>query len=242
VFFCFSSDEGSFFHLPLWGGFFLATYIMVIKMSNLNTSASASASMSTSKMYGFYTCSTQVEPGVEFHCHAQPSPHGYYQYEYGLFGHILCADFDWPDSGHLSDLSITVKTATEVLNTLRRIGGTWRLYITPGGMRAFLVSEKITVQEMEEGKAFFQYKELNADPLYWGFTQSYHKKWGFRLVPKLGRHYDWIAEFLEVVGDPADADPELVRLVETYHDQQIITNRGYEELSKEQWDIIIDKL
>jgi hypothetical protein len=212
-------------------------------MSNLNTFTPSVPWMRTEKMFGFYNCSTQVEPGVEFHCHPQPINCGYYQYEYGLFKHIVCADWDWPDKAHLSEKAITIKTATDALNILRHIGGTWRLYVTPGGMRAFLVSQPVTVRDMIENKAFFQYEELSADPLYWAFTLSSHEKWGFRLVPKeIRKDYDWVAEFIEVVGDPANADAELTRLVETYHDQQIVVNRGYEELSKEQWDMIIDKL
>jgi hypothetical protein len=189
--------------------------------------------------HSYFDCSTWVEPGVFFQAEPKSVSGGdeYFQYEVYGTTTLLCADWDWPDIGHRSNC-MTIDNISQVRSILMGVGGTWRMYATPGGVRAFLISERVAIKDLQEGKAFFKFEDLNADPLYWRFCQSC-KQYRFRVVPKATRKdYDWVAEFLEVVGNPTDADPELTRLVETYHDQQVVINRGYAELNKEQWDMI----
>ena len=125
-------------------------------------------------------------------------------------------------------MCVTIKCYADVKAILESHGETWRVYITPGGVRAFCISKAYHPEEMPK---------LKADPLYIELCKKTSIYWA-RVCPKAERiEYDWVAHYWETIGDKP-VNEELVTLLDVYHDGLIEELRGYKELSEFQLNMI----
>lgn len=177
-----------------------------------------------------------IEPGVMYKvdCRKYEIDGQEYTQPLGViaFQHIMCLDWDWPDPGHKTHQYITIEKYSDVKRRLEASGLTWRVYITPGGVRAFCLSESRAADKID--------RKLDADPMYIKMTQ----KTGLymaRVVPKGERPNDWVAEYVDTIGNKPIIE-ELYKTVVRYHDNLIKTLRGYRQLSPEQQNIVDEHL
>lgn len=171
------------------------------------------------------------------------------------------ADWDWPSDEHLADSkSVTVGNLNDVYGLVdefvNRNKAKARLYLTPKGVHAAILSHRMTPQEFYDANLFDQlrpdgmYKELalkgkpvpNPEKIYdtdlRQRVQQYfiqQPTFNVRVSPK-DRPGDPIGDFVGFrLGELGDAmpDPENLRLVDRYHDQAIkrsLANASYDPI------------
>jgi uncharacterized protein (TIGR02996 family) len=113
--------------------------------------------------------------------------------EYVAFPRLLMGDWDCPDTFHFHEGSVTVPSRDYVLGILRRDvrdepDHVWRVYETPGGVRAFLTSDYRPFDRHHRGLML----NLSIDPLYREITTQ-QAAWWCRVSPKVGRPGDYVA-------------------------------------------------
>ena len=133
---------------------------------------------------------------------------------------IPMLDWDWPNIGHKTDECITISCLNDVLVEIKKYlerhpYQSVRIYVTPGGVRAFFLGKQMTVEE------FFGAGEgdtMNADPMYVGLC---HRRGNFpvRVSPKPNRPGDFVASYVCTLG--AEPDGEMLRMLNAYHDKPI---------------------
>ena len=141
----------------------------------------------------------------------------------GGFSKLPMLDWDWPDTGHKSSLCVTITSLEDVISCLGQkvANGVFKLYITPGGVRAFCLS----IEASPESFYGRSTQDLCVDPVYISLA-IVREMFRFRLSPKQARlqqgRYDWIAMPLgTVVLGNAKVLQRQKELVETYHDAVI---------------------
>lgn len=124
---------------------------------------------------------------------------------------ILCQstmmlDWDLMDVGHLTADSITINDRWEPVQLLKQLtqqsdAWLWRVYKTPGGVRAFCMSHSWDLQVPTQAaiaKALMV--SLKCDPCYTDFTFKYCQGWRARVSKKRGRPGDFIAQHMFDMG------------------------------------------
>ena len=133
-------------------------------------------------------------------------------------------DWDKPDQYHM-DRNVTVRNLADVEELTRDYvkqhpESMLRLYLSPGGYRAWEVGEAMTPKEFAP-----RFDELQVDPDYARLSQTPPRSEGegfaSRISHKPGR-IDWAAQPLTVIaGEQAIPNARSVQLVETMHDKPI---------------------
>lgn len=138
---------------------------------------------------------------------------------YKRFDVIAALDWDWPNVAHKAAECVTIDTIEDVYRLL----APWllahpdqaiRIYETPGGVRGVLTGKRQTVDEF----LCLGVDALNADPLYLKLCNQ-RKVFGVRVSPKLNRTGDFIARYVCTLGGAED--PEIVEVVERFHDSYL---------------------
>jgi hypothetical protein len=148
---------------------------------------------------------------------------------------IPMGDWDFPEDTH-HPTSITIKNVGDVYKRLiaytKQHNSLWKVYLTPGGVRAFDISRNINSKEFKK-----DFKSLNIDPCYARLAMNqprpdvyskipkynllYPKQsWAFRLSGKPNRKNDFVALYLGTVGN-GKALSYNSRIVKEYHDKPI---------------------
>ena len=154
--------------------------------------------------------------------------------EYSQFDTIPMQDWDYPDAIHHSN-SITINNLGDVYPLLdehaRRNNESWRLYSTPGGVRAFNLSTQASPSTLVNDQPFSSYlqAQLNSDPLYANFSLE-KNTWASRLSQKPKRSLDYVAYPLGIVGQ-GPLNPTNLDIIRRFHDVPIIENRYVSKLS-----------
>lgn len=179
-----------------------------------------------------------IEPGVEYRRQFKEPQRGVGQgvmAEYINLDRTPMMDWDLPGPDHKAR-NVTVRHLGDVEELVRgyvadRPESTIRLYQTPGGYRAWEMSERMGPDEFQPS-----FEQLNVDGDYARMSTNASRQQingvpvdgpGFRsrISHKPGR-VDWVAQPLTTItGSRALPHPESVRQVETYHDEPI--RRGY---------------
>ncbi len=175
-----------------------------------------------------------LEPGVSYQLKKTPSKVGGMggDVEYISFDNVPMADWDIPSDFHAAS-NVTVRHLGDVEELVREHlkanpKSSLRLYQTPGGFRAWDLSQRMTPSEYapqsEAMKVDGDYIRLaqqktpsEAEGLTFGGP-------GFasRISAKPGRAQDWVAQPLTTLrGKDSIPDPTSERLVNAYHDQPI---------------------
>lgn len=93
----------------------------------------------------------------------------------------------------------------------------WKVYYTPNGVHAFLLSEEVTPKSK---RAKYIYKALKEDGLYLKFSQM-RNLWGIRVTPKVGREGDFVVRYEGYIwGSEGEILPSAKELMDT-HDSLI---------------------
>ncbi len=142
---------------------------------------------------------------------------------YITFRHVMMLDWDVPDVSHKAGECVTIKEKGEALDILRAYCMedkkiVFRVYETPGGVRAFVTSKCFDGIEKQLMEA------LKCDPLYTQFCVQ-RREWSCRVSPKKGRENDYVARYWVTIGEGQE-DEGAVELVR-YHDELI--TRGLTE-------------
>lgn len=139
---------------------------------------------------------------------------------------VPMGDWDWPDDIHSAG-SVTVNNLNDAYGLLTDVAGkhnqTWDLYLTPGGVRADLMSHRMTPNEFADAGLF---DELRIDPMYAQLSQTvneYPELEGYISQPLFNtrvsqkpRPGDFVAFRLGQVGN-APINPYNKRIIDTYH-------------------------
>lgn len=129
---------------------------------------------------------------------------------------------DWdvnPNASEETDCHYTVRSKGEAVRALEKFckrnpNCLFRVYETPSGIHAFLVSHKMPVWY----RALNLGLTLGADNYYMSMCMK-RGAWSYRIEPKKGRKGDYVARFLCWVGKGV-ADPYLAQLMKK-HDNLI---------------------
>lgn len=150
------------------------------------------------------------------------------------FTDVVCCDWDWPDSVHTA-ASISIRHLGDAVLQLQQFclktNARFRLYLTPGGVRAICISGRYTAEVVDK---LGWHHQLGVDKLYRVFCQgrdeAYRPRKGFplRTSGKAGRNADFIAQYLFDIGN-APIDQEVLSDVLTYHDHVIEKARAEEQ-------------
>ena len=129
--------------------------------------------------------------------------------------HVPMLDWDWPDASHKTDECITITCLNDVVKEIKEYlkynQDYVRIYVTPGGVRAFFLKEAKTVEEFN--------LVLKSDPVYLDLV----KRRGFfswRISPKPNRSIDWVATHVLTLSN-TKPNPELLNIVKEFHDKPI---------------------
>lgn len=139
---------------------------------------------------------------------------------------VPMGDWDWPDNIH-DTRSVTVNNLNDAYELIKDVAGkrnqTWDVYLTPGGVRADLMSHRMTPQQFADAGLF---DELHIDPLYAQLSQSpasypdlsdYKQINTFNTrVSQKPRPNDFVAYRLGRIGN-APINPYNKRIIDTYH-------------------------
>lgn len=143
-----------------------------------------------------------------------------------VVGHpqIAMQDWDWPNEGHIAKGAITISNLGDVQENLSKFiqenpGELWKMYITPGGIRAFDLANRRPARE----SADFLQSRLNSDPYYAQFSAG-RDVWNSRISAKPGRVDDFVALPIGTMGNGVP-DPVNMDYVRRFHDIPIIENR-----------------
>lgn len=116
-------------------------------------------------------------------------------------------------------------TLEEVLSRLevraRQTFYAYRVYLTPGGIRAFRVGGQYTPEAFLPGWVV-EAKQLGCDPAYVEITR-FKQAWACRVGPKPGRGGDYVAAYWATIGEPEYTPEVLARIKQ--HDELIEKNR-----------------
>lgn len=149
------------------------------------------------------------------------------------FNDVPMQDWDFPDSIHQAQ-AITINDLGDVYPRLKdyadRNNQAWRLYATPGGVRAFNLTDA-RMPRSPASENFFDFtttgadyqRQLNSDPLYGRFSRD-QNRWNSRISGKPTRDADFVAYPLGTVGRGLP-DPRNIDLVHRFHDVPIMENR-----------------
>lgn len=136
---------------------------------------------------------------------------------------IPMQDWDFPDPLH-PDAAVTIRNLGDAYENLKDFtkanpDEAWKLYLTPGGVRAWNLSGQGNPQQL----AFGYQQTLNSDPLYNEYAQR-SNTWASRLSGKPKRADDFVAFPLATIGEGLP-NPTNVDWVTRFHDIPIIENR-----------------
>lgn len=164
--------------------------------------------------------------------------------EFYSFDDTPMGDWDWPDDIHAGS-SVNIRNMGDVYDRLNRFthdnpNSRFRVYMTPGGVRAFDMTNKMTPRKYDESGMF---RALQVDPNYYKLAMDQPKAYGTdgfmpdqgfatRTSGKPGRKEDFVAFYLGDVGKGLP-NPENRRIVTMYHDMPIIKNIAKEGMSPE---------
>lgn len=149
--------------------------------------------------------------------------------EYMQFGNIPMQDWDFPDAIH-PNAAVTVRHlgdayASLVKRTTDNANERWRMYLTPGGIRAWNLTDQVTPTQQNTAR---EYRDsMNSDPLYAMFSER-ENVWSSRISAK-NRPDDFVAYPIAEVGNGLP-NPQNLNLVQRYHDIPIIENRAASQL------------
>lgn len=156
------------------------------------------------------------------------------------FDRVPMGDWDFPDPIHPAS-SVNIDNLGDVYDRLNRFthdnpGSRFKVYLTPGGVRAFDLTNPYTPQQYADS-GFFE--QLKVDPNYERFSLNRrlqlpqkpflsNSAWASRVSGKPSRPEDFVAFPIDVLGKGLP-NPENQRLITTYHDIPItraITKEG----------------
>ena len=115
-------------------------------------------------------------------------------------------DWDLPGPGHYSAAAITISTRYEPVEMLQNLcnqSDAWlfRVYKTPGGVRAFCMSHTWDLADPKEAAVARMLMEgLKCDPCYTHFTFRRLNGWNSRVSPKVVRKNDYVARHVLDMG------------------------------------------
>lgn len=144
--------------------------------------------------------------------------------EFVSLSDIPMLDWDWPNEGHRTAECITITNLKEVLVILEAYlelhpSQSIRVYVTPGGVRAFFLGESISVKEFFENKGG---ETLKADPLYVRLAKRL-SSFPVRISPKPIRKGDFVASYCCTLGQ--EPNKHLLDVLLKVHDQPIRQKR-----------------
>ena len=136
---------------------------------------------------------------------------------------VAMQDWDWPNEGHIAQNAVTVKNLGDVYESMTKFTQDnpqelWKMYVTPGGVRAFDLAN-VKTPSQSYGLA----TELNSDPLYAGLADQ-SDGWPARISQKIGREGDFVAMPIGVMGQ-GQVNPDNLDYVRRFHDVPIMENR-----------------
>lgn len=151
------------------------------------------------------------------------------------FEKVPMGDWDWRDPIH-PDNAVSIESLGDVHERLTRYtkdnpDSRWKVYLTPGGIRAWELGRSRTpIKAMQEGM-FDESGILKVDPLYGKMTtrKDYSHLYPSKFTPpafwsrvsqKPTRPNDFVAYYLGNIGE-GTINSENARLVNTYHDKVI---------------------
>lgn len=134
---------------------------------------------------------------------------------------LLMCDWDLPNPGHKSERCLTITHRDEAIEQLASVCAlqpdlTWRVYDTPGGVRAFLTSHLTRVNAVALGIM----RLLNCDPVYTMLTRR-ERRWWCRVSPKPDREGDYVAQYREMVKGVEGIELLDALLLLTKHDRLV---------------------
>lgn len=139
------------------------------------------------------------------------------------FSHVMMLDWDVPDPIHPEE-ACTIRDRNEAYHILKEFclenpGWVFRVYETPGGVRAFLTSRCVeSVAEVSDLMGW-----LRCDPLYVKFCER-RRSFAVRVSAKLSRKGDYVARLVGIVGVGKE-DPDALEVVR-YHDRKIAAGKS----------------
>lgn len=133
---------------------------------------------------------------------------------------IPMLDWDWPNRGHKTAKCVTITCLNDVISRLKDYLKVYpsqsiRVYVTPGGVRAFFLGTKCSVEDFY---ANFGGETLNADPLYIRLTKR-NEGFPVRISPKPSRVGDFVATYVCTLG--AEPNQEMLAVIKAVHDKPI---------------------
>lgn len=169
---------------------------------------------------------------------------------------VPMGDWDFPDDIHVKS-SINIEHMGDVYDRLNRTvqdkpDSRYRVYLTPGGVRAFDLANDFTPQQYKE-LGFFD--SLKVDPNYERFALDRrlpiiqrpflsNETFASRVSGKPSRPEDFVAFPIDVIGQGLP-NPENVRLISTYHDAPIskaIAREGVAPLPDSGKELLVTQL
>lgn len=136
---------------------------------------------------------------------------------------VAMQDWDWPDDAHIAKQAITINHLGDVYDSMERFtrdnpDELWRMYITPGGVRAYDMA-----QRRDPNSAYRLQSHLNSDPLYAELSDK-TGFWNTRISPKPARDNDFVALPIGSIGTGTMLR-ENEDYVRRFHDVPIMENR-----------------
>lgn len=186
-----------------------------------------------------------------------------WEMKYLLMKTICIGDADWADPAHHGTDGLTITKVSDVVDVLTPYllsnGLAARLYITKGGMRWFITSHRMTLEQAGLNGMFLQLPIL--DPYYiqgcigvyngkkvdkFGYSglknpvlERMQSSWAARVSPKKGRLNDFVAFPLGKLGVVKE-DPTILSAIKHYHDNEI-QQYWTPESRKSAVDLIMEK-
>lgn len=156
---------------------------------------------------------------------------------FSIFERTPMGDWDFPDDIHDS-ASVTIRHAGDAIDSIKRFthdnkDSNFRVYLTPGGVRAFDMTRRLTPRQYqkigEDLNIDPQYLELSRDMVAPYGMEGIHPEQGFssRLSSKPGRSDDFVAYYLGSMGQGLP-HPTNKKLVTQFHDIPIARNISQE--------------
>lgn len=136
--------------------------------------------------------------------------------------YIPMMDWDWPNSGHKTEDCLTINCLMDVIKQLkdylkRYPNQVIRIYVTPGGIRAFFLGKAQTVEEFFTAGGG---ETINGDPMYINLCKRVGR-FGSRITPKVNRENDFVAIYLCTLGNSNHQNEDLLSLLKYTHDDPI---------------------
>lgn len=133
---------------------------------------------------------------------------------------IPMLDWDWPNEGHKVEECVTITNLKQVVDVLteyvkKHPSQSIRVYVTPGGVRAFFLGESLSPEDFFCNKGG---EELSADPLYIKLCKKFDV-FPARVSPKPNRKGDFVASYCCTIG--TQPNPERLNTLIKVHDNPI---------------------